>query len=310
MPAVAYFLGIDGGGSNTTCVLGDEKRVLGSVTVGGSNIVRFGQSTAGTVLQQGVREVCRKAAIKPRQIVAICAGIAGAAREDIRKQVTGILAKLVPAHIEVLGDMVIAHEAALGSGAGIAVVAGTGSIAYGRHTNGRTARAGGWGYAISDEGSGHWIGVQAVAAVTQAFDSGRDTTLSHRILGHWGVRSYDDLVCRANTSPLPDFAGLFPVVLAAAEAGDPYGHDILARAGVELAGLAQTVYRRLWKAGDRVDVGLAGGIFENSGEVRHSFGKELKSSIKNVHVFLSTASPAEGALSLARKLTSASQTNL
>src|SRR5208283_318116 len=119
MPAVAYFLGIDGGGSNTTCVLGDEKRVLGSVTVGGSNIVRFGQSTAGTVLQQGVREVCRKAAIKPRQIVAICAGIAGAAREDIRKQVTGILAKLVPAHIEVLGDMVIAHEAALGSGAGI-----------------------------------------------------------------------------------------------------------------------------------------------------------------------------------------------
>ena len=309
MPAVAYFLGIDGGGSNTTCVLGDEKSVLGSVTVGGSNIVRLGESTVRTALQQGVREVCRKAAIKPRQIVAICAGIAGAAREDIRKQVTDILATLAPAQIEVLGDMVIAHEAVLGSGAGIAVLAGTGSIAYGRHATGRIARAGGWGYAISDEGSGHWIGVQAVAAVTHALDSGSYTKLSDRILGHWGVHSYDDLICRANTSPLPDFAGLFPVVLAAAEAGDPYGHDILARAGVELAGLAQMVYRRLWRAGDQVDVGLAGGIFENSDEVRHSFGRELRSSIPQVHVFLSTASPAEGALSLARKLTSAGQMN-
>src|SRR5271166_3652157 len=202
MRAVAYFLGIDGGGSKTTCVLGDEKSVLASVTVGGSNIVRLGESEARNALEQGVREVCREAAIKPKQIVAICAGIAGAAREDIRKQVTGILAKLGPAQIEVVGDMVIAHEAALSGAAGIAVLAGTGSIAYGRHASGRTARAGGWGYAISDEGSGHWIGVQAVAAVTHALDAGSYTRLNDGILQHWSVRSYDDLICRANTTPL------------------------------------------------------------------------------------------------------------
>src|SRR5271166_1334669 len=303
MPAVAYFLGIDGGGSKTTCVLGDEQRVLASVTVGGSNIVRLGKSEARSALQKGVRGVCREASIKPAQVTSICAGIAGAEREEIRKQLAEILAKLALARTEVVGDMVIAHEAALGGAPGIVVVAGTGSIAYGQHASGRIARAGGWGYAISDQGSGYWIGVQAVAAVTHALDSGSYTKLSDRILEHWGVRSYDDLICRANTTPPPDFTGLFPAVVTAAEAGDSYAHDVLARAGVELAGLAELVFRRLWKAADQVDVALAGGVFENSAEVRESFRREMKRSIAQAQVSLSTRSAAEGALALARKLT-------
>src|SRR5208283_4878004 len=286
MRAVAYFLGIDGGGSN---------------------IVRLGESEARNAFKQGVREVCREAGIKPKQIVAICAGIAGAAREDVRRQVTAILAKLAPAQVEVVGGMVIAHEAALGGAPGIVALAGTGSIAYGRHVSGRTARAGGWGHAISDEGSGHWIGVQAVVAVTHAVDSGSYTKLSDRILQHWGVRSYGDLIYRANASPLPDFAGLFPAVVAAAEAGDSYAHDVLARAGVELAGLAGLVFRRLWKAADEVDVALTGGVFENSAEVRESFRREMKRSIAQAQVSLSTRSAAEGALVLARKLAASSK---
>lgn len=310
MPAVAYFLGIDGGGSKTTFVLGDEQEVLASVTVGGSNIVRRGVGEARTVLRQGVCEVCVKAAIKPAQIVAICAGIAGASREDVREQVTGILAKLASAQIEVVGDMVIAHQAALGDEPGIVTVAGTGSIAYGRHPSGRTARAGGWGYVISDEGSGHWIGVQAVAAVTHALDSGSYTKLSDRILEHWGVRSYDDLICRANRSPMPDFAGLFSAVVAAAQAGDSHAHDILARAGVELAALAEVVFRRQWQAGEELKVALAGGVFQNSIEVRASFRRELQESIPQGRVSLSTRSAAEGALALARKMAAAGQMNL
>ncbi|HME32370.1 MAG TPA: BadF/BadG/BcrA/BcrD ATPase family protein, partial [Terriglobales bacterium] len=230
-------------------------------------------------------------------------------REEIRKQLAEILAKLALARTEVVGDMVIAHEAALGGAPGIVVVAGTGSIAYGRHTSGSTARAGGWGYAISDEGSGYWIGVQAVAAVTHAFDSGSYTKLSDRILEHWVVRSYDDLICRANTSPLPDFAGLFPVVLAAAQAGDSYAHDIFTRAGVELAGLAEVIFRRLWKTGEEVDLALTGGVFQNSVEVRASFRRELQSAIPQAQISLSTRNAAEGALALARKIAIAGQMN-
>jgi glucosamine kinase len=304
MRAVAYFLGIDGGGTKTTCVLGDENTVLASATVGGSNIVRLGRREARVALEKGVRKVCREAAIKPSQIASICGGIAGAERDEIRQQLAGILAKVSPAPTQVVGDMVIAHEAALAGAPGIVVVAGTGSIAFGRHPSGRTARAGGWGYAISDEGSGHWIGVQALAAVTQARDAGSYTKMSDRILTQWGVSSYDDLICRANSDPLQDFAALLSVVVSAAQAGDSYAHDILTRAGVELAGLAKLIFRKLWNAGEEVNVALTGGVFQNSVEVRASFRRELHSSVPHARVALSINSAAEGALALARKIAS------
>ena len=142
---VSYFLGIDGGGSQTTCVLGDESRVLASVTVGGSNIVRLGERQARAALEHGVRDVCKAAAINPAQITAVCAGIAGAAREQNRAQIAGELSKLVRGQIMVVGDMEIAHQAALNGDPGIVVISGTGSIAYGRDASGHTARAGGLG---------------------------------------------------------------------------------------------------------------------------------------------------------------------
>ena len=69
-----------------------------------------------------------------------------------------IVAEILPTPIEVVGDMLIALEAAFDSGPGVIVIAGTGSIAYGRNRQGTTVRAGGWGFAIGDEGSAHWIG--------------------------------------------------------------------------------------------------------------------------------------------------------
>jgi glucosamine kinase len=303
---VSYFLGIDGGGSQTTCVLGDESKVLASVTVGGSNIVRLGERQARAALEQGVREVCKAAAIKPAQIAAVCAGIAGAAREQNRAQIAGILSKLVGAQVAVVGDMEIAHQAALNGAPGIVVISGTGSIAYGRDASGHAARAGGWGFAISDKGSGHWIGVQAVAAVADARDAGTCTKLSDCILETWHLASYDELMQQANASPAPNFAALFPDVLAAAEAGDAAARDLLTRAGVELAGLAVVVFRRLWKPGDSITLAQAGGVFENSPTVRDSFQRELKNSIPQAEILLSLARAAEGALAMARKVNSSS----
>jgi glucosamine kinase len=299
---VSYFLGIDGGGSQTTCVLGDENRVLASVTVGGSNVVRLGEQRARAALEQGIREACKAADIDPAQIVAVCAGIAGAARDDNRAQIAGILATLVSGQIHVVGDMEIAHQAALNGAPGIVVISGTGSIAYGRDALGHAARAGGWGFAISDEGSGHWIGVQAVAAVAHALDAGTDTMLSERILESWHLASYDELMQRANASPAPNFAALFPDVVAAAEPGDSAARDLLARAGVELAGLAVAVFRRLWKPSDSIAIAEAGGVFENSTTVRNCFEAKLKTSIPQAQIFLSQTRAAEGALAMARKL--------
>ena len=281
-----YFLGIDGGGSQTTFLLGDETSVLASVQAAGSNPTRVGEEQTCSALQQGIDEICRQCGLKPAQIVALCAGIAGAARDEVRQTIAHALSKSVAGQVAVVGDMVIAHEAALGGAPGVIVLSGTGSMAYGLHHSGSTARAGGWGFAISDEGSGHWIGVQAVAAVTRALDSGNSTELTNRILALWQLDSYDELIAHANASPAPKFSALFDVVLSAAEAGDSYAHHILVQAGSELARLAEIVFRRLWQSDDIVSFALAGGVFQRASIVRESFHRELHTFFPRASIFL------------------------
>ena len=112
-----------------------------------------------------------------------------------------LVSEFVSGEVAVVGDMVIAMEAAFGGGPGVIVIAGTGSIAYGRNSAGQTARAGGWGFAISDEGSGHWIGRSAVAACMRAFDeAGAESAggLLEGIMKSWGVTTREQLVVAAN----------------------------------------------------------------------------------------------------------------
>ena len=140
-----YFLGIDGGGSKTTCLLGDEHAVLAQATGAGSNPIRVGEERSRQALHGVVSEACAAARIQPSQIDRTCIGLAGAARPQIEKQVRSVLAEVVGGELEVAGDMVVALEAGFRGGPGLIVIAGTGSIAYGRNQRGETARAGGWG---------------------------------------------------------------------------------------------------------------------------------------------------------------------
>ena len=167
---VLYFLGIDGGGTKTTCAVGDESQLLAAATAGPSNIVRVGEGKARESLQQCVRQACVAAGIVPEEVSRTCVGGAGAARPELAEIVRRSLAEILPTPVDVVGDMQIALEAAFNTGPGVVVNAGTGSFAYGRNGQGRTARAGGWGFAIGDEGSAHWIGRAAVSAVLRAAD--------------------------------------------------------------------------------------------------------------------------------------------
>ncbi len=170
---VPYYLGIDGGGTKTTCAVGDDTQLLASATAGPSNIVRVGEAQARESLQQSVRQACAAAGITPAQVAHTCVGGSGAARPELAAIVRSILAEILSTPIEVLGDIQIALEAAFDTGPGVIVVGGTGSIAYGRNRHGNTARAGGWGFAIGDEGSAHWIGRMGVSAVLRASDPDR-----------------------------------------------------------------------------------------------------------------------------------------
>ena len=121
---LAIFLGIDGGGSKTSCLIGDETSILGSGSGAGSNVVRVGESQAREALSTAVRQACAVAQLAPSQIQRVCVGLAGAARPEVRDRVLAIISELIPGEIEVVGDIVITLQAAFGRGPGVIVIAG------------------------------------------------------------------------------------------------------------------------------------------------------------------------------------------
>jgi N-acetylglucosamine kinase-like BadF-type ATPase len=314
-----YYLGIDGGGTKTRCLLADETTVLAKAMTGGSNIVRLGEMQAREALHTAIRQACATARISPDQIRAVCIGAAGAARPEIAAKIRSILAELIPelipeinpesarTNIEVFGDTEIALEAAFGAGPGVIAIAGTGSIAYGRDAAGRTARAGGWGFAVSDEGSGHWIGRRAISAILNARDQGLETTLTSLVLQAWKLTTIEELVQQANSTPPPDFPRLFPIVLRAADEADAIARELLANAGAKLANLAAIVVRRLaplvplpMLPAAMLPIAMTGSVFRQSPYVRQVFYNALQTSFPGIDVRQDLADPVEGALSRAR----------
>ena len=136
----------------------------------------------------------------------------------------------------------------------------------------------------------------------RAQDEQQDTKLLGQILAAWQLSTLDDLVRTGNSSPLPDFSALFPIVLATAEAGDPIARSVLTQAGVELAGLAKTVMRRLFEDDGPVPVAMSGGVFRQSALVRQVFYNSLRSEYPNASLSPTLIEPVKGALELARKM--------
>jgi N-acetylglucosamine kinase-like BadF-type ATPase len=328
---VAFYLGIDSGGSKTTCAVGDENSLLATATAGASNVVRVGAAQARESLHQSVRQACAAAGITPAQVACTCIGAAGAVRAEIIGIVRSALAEILPTAIDVVGDMEIALEAAFRDGPGVIVIAGTGSIAYGRTASGNTVRAGGWGFAISDEGSAHWIGRTAIAALLRSMDSGEGRDGHRRgvappllagLLKAWGMASLDDLLRAANATPPPDFAALFPALLTAVSEDNGLAQKILRQAGEELARLAAIVIRRLQAEATApsdppevrfsesqfvnipVRLAIAGGVFRHASLVRDVFYNEIRRLHPLAEVSLQVVEPVEGALRMARRFAS------
>ncbi|HEV2715616.1 MAG TPA: BadF/BadG/BcrA/BcrD ATPase family protein [Terriglobales bacterium] len=295
------FLGIDGGGSKTTCLVGDENSILGNGSDGPSNVIRVGEIETRASLNDAIQQACAAAGVSPARIHRTCVGLAGAARPEISSVARRLLSEIVSGEVEIVGDTITALAAAFGSGPGVIVIAGTGSIAYGRNAAGETMRAGGWGFAISDEGSGHWIGRAAVTAAMRSLDENGRSPLFERILETWKLESRDELVVAANATPPPDFATLVPLVLSAADAGDVTACTILENAGAELAWVAKIVISRLFQGESRPRVAMSGGVFQNSALVREHFYKILRSAYAGVSISDDIVDPVRGALELARK---------
>lgn len=295
-----FFLGIDGGGTKTRCLIGDEKSVLGAGNSSSTKVQRVGEACARDALSGAVNEACIQAGISPRQIVRSCAGITGAARPEIAEVMRSLMTNVVGGEVEIIGDIEVAFEDAFGSGPGVMIIAGTGSIAYGRSVTGETARAGGWGYPISDQGSGQWIGAEAVREALRARDRGQQCELLGSLMEKLGLNNFEDFIVRLNANPAVDFAALFPVVLAASNKADSVAIEILSRAGLELAGMAAIVTERIFPD-QAVSIAIHGGVLSSSEIVREHLVQELRARNPRVEVLQRDVDPARGALQRARR---------
>jgi N-acetylglucosamine kinase-like BadF-type ATPase len=218
-----------------------------------------------------------------------------------------VMAEMVGGVVEVCGDEEIALDAAFQGGPGILVIAGTGSNAIGRGVDGRLVGAGGWGPVLGDEGSGFWIGLEAVRMALRAQArvgaGGEPSILLREIEREWGLSSVGELVAVANRrggaeGAAPDFAALAPVVARCAEEGDALAISTLQMAGVELAELVRVVVQRL--GATEIDVAYTGSVLKRIGVVREAMVERLRFSVPLARVREGAVDPLEGALWRAR----------
>jgi N-acetylglucosamine kinase-like BadF-type ATPase len=234
---------------------------------------------------------------------AICLGIAGVDRPQDTVAVQEIMRRIgFKARIVVVNDALVALVAGAGDAEGVVVVAGTGSIAYGRDAAGRAARAGGWGYLLGDEGGGFWIGRAALTAVVRQFDGrGPATLLTPMILEHLKLSTPRQLIHEIYYRDVHrhTIAGIAGLVQGAMEQRDAIAVEILARAGAELASAAGSVVTRLEMRGRSFPVVLAGGIFRGIPWLVEDVTRRLSEIAPRARARILEVEPAVGAVQLA-----------
>jgi N-acetylglucosamine kinase-like BadF-type ATPase len=295
-----YVVGIDAGGTKTVGLLADETgHVLAEARGSGANL-----QTGGELEVEKVFDGILESLGRDHLISAVCLGIAGVDRPQDEQVIKGILRRLGHRQTaRVVNDAAIALAAGAPDRTGVVVLAGTGSIAYGADRTGKTARAGGFGFLLADEGSGYWFGHQALRAVVRAGD-GRapHTELTPLLFDELEVSSVPELVPRVYERGLPKhrIAALAPLVQRAYDRGDAVAAELMRQGAHELAMIARSVVRQLTLGPHPYPVVLAGGVFKGCPAVLRPLVAALDLPLARPELL--RAEPAHGAVSLALDL--------
>lgn len=299
-------IGVDGGGSKTRAMVADDQGQQIADVEGPGSAVRPGQADASAeVIAAVVRDAlaaCDMTHVVPR---VVCVGVAGVGRESERQALWQALAsREMGDDVVVHADATIAIDDAFGDGAGILLVSGTGSIAYGRSPAGTTARCGGWGPVCGDEGGGAWIGRRALSVVTASSD-GREpeTALVGAVLTAAQLNDVEDLIPWAAQATPAALASLAPAVIKTADAGDLRANALVTMAVEELALHVRTLARKLF-VDERAacNVALAGGLLGKRSPLRKRVEHRLRSAVPGATVRQEEVVPVRGAVRGALRL--------
>lgn len=262
-----YFLGVDGGQSSTTAVVGDESgKVIGYGQGGPCNHVKGpgGREKFLDAIGGCVGQALASAGLPSNTTFAGgCLGFSGgpADKEALLSEILTIEKRTVT------NDALIALSGAHAGGPGVITIAGTGSISFARNAQGKTVRVGGWGFVFGDEGGAFDVTRQALRAILRMEEGwGPPTLLRAALLEATGATSSNDLLHRFYTTdyPRPRIAGFSRVVDQAAEAGDVVADDILNAAAQQLGAITAAARRQAFGAGERARIAPIGGMFRSA----------------------------------------------
>lgn len=267
----AYYLGIDGGGTNTRAVITDaDYKILGEGHSEASNPLRVGFNVAVMHIEEAIDKACSQAGLERCDLTAGCIALAGISDPaHHRKMEDALDSALGIKNVKLVTDASAALFGALDGQPGVIIIAGTGSIAMGINQAGEQTRSGGWGPTLSDEGSAYDIARRALKAVIASFD-GRlpHTMLTERICDRLGIRNPSDLprVIYTDDMDRTQIAALAVDVTEVAHEGDRVAREILEGAGRELGELAGSVIEKLHMQNRQFRLAFIGSVF-NAGDI-------------------------------------------
>jgi glucosamine kinase len=305
---LSYFLAIDAGGTKTEFVLADEYREIGRVRGGTIKRMRADEATVTKNLDVALGELSRLSGVSMDKVLHTCIGTAGETVPLVIDWLIKAFAARVSGGVEIIGDVEVALDAAFHGDRGVLVLAGTGSNVAGRSRDGSIFTAGGWGPALADQGSGHFIGLEALRRGFLARDEQRATRILDLAMQHWHLSSIESLVEYANSRPAPDFSKLAPLIVDRAAEGDEIAIEVLEQGGRDLAHLAQLVIKRVQRQEEAdsrefevPEVAFAGSILEYIQPVRVALQVALLGLYPDIAVQHSAVDPVLGALWRARR---------
>ncbi len=303
-----FVIGIDGGASHTAAVLADARTgaPLGRGEAGPSNIQAVGVEAALRAVDAAVADAFRAAGLPRAKVAAAALGLAGVDLTEGLDIFHGWSAQVQLAErLSVANDATLLFAAGTPDGWGLAIIAGTGSIAFALDAHGKNARAGGWGYLLGDEGSAFRMGLLGLRAACRAADDiGEPTALLAVLLTELGSsdpREFIPTVYRGKWDKAA-IAGLAPLILNAAASGDRVATAIFEQEARELARTAAGAVAAGGLPRDGVPVALTGGLVIESAMYRDRFLLELRACGVTPGPVGLVDDPVVGAVVLARKL--------
>ena len=292
-----FVAGIDGGGTKTKVVVASpEGESLLSQVFGPFNLNSIGAERFAALLD----EICTWLN-QQGQCLALCIGSAGISNQEMTRLVSEGMQRGGIKNWKLVGDQVIALNGALEGRPGIALIAGTGSICFGKNAAGHFARSGGWGHLIGDEGSGYALGRDALAAVARAWDGwGEKTLLSELLASELGLDDQRKIISYTYGGDKSRIAALSRLVEQAAARDDHVALEIICANAVLMTRLVGAVARQLELDGP--EVAMLGGLLENETMLRAQFQAEMAEQYPQMACVLPHRDAAAGAVMLAKEM--------